>query len=45
MRPVIGFVGIGNMGQPMAANLLKAGYPIRVCTVPPHGPLPWPPRA
>ena len=22
MRPVIGFVGIGNMGQPMVANLL-----------------------
>jgi 3-hydroxyisobutyrate dehydrogenase len=30
MRPVIGFVGLGNMGQPMAANLLKAGYPVRV---------------
>jgi 3-hydroxyisobutyrate dehydrogenase-like beta-hydroxyacid dehydrogenase len=30
MRPVIGFVGLGNMGQPMAANLLRAGYPVRV---------------
>ena len=30
MRPVIGFVGLGNMGQPMAVNLLKAGYPVRV---------------
>src|SRR5262249_42535060 len=30
MRPVIGFVGIGNMGHPMAANLLKAGYAVRV---------------
>ena len=30
MRPVIGFVGIGNMGHPMAANLLKAGYSVRV---------------
>src|SRR5262249_613455 len=29
MRPVIGFVGIGNMGHPMAANLLKAGYSVR----------------
>ena len=29
MRPVIGFVGLGNMGQPMAANLLKAGYAVR----------------
>jgi 3-hydroxyisobutyrate dehydrogenase len=24
----IGFVGIGNMGLPMVANLLKAGYPV-----------------
>jgi 3-hydroxyisobutyrate dehydrogenase-like beta-hydroxyacid dehydrogenase len=30
MQPVIGFVGLGNMGQPMASNLLKAGYPVRV---------------
>lgn len=30
MKPVIGFVGLGNMGQPMAGNLLKAGYPVRV---------------
>jgi 3-hydroxyisobutyrate dehydrogenase-like beta-hydroxyacid dehydrogenase len=30
MRPIIGFIGLGNMGQPMAANLLKAGYPVRV---------------
>jgi 3-hydroxyisobutyrate dehydrogenase-like beta-hydroxyacid dehydrogenase len=30
MQPVIGFIGLGNMGQPMAANLLKAGYPVRV---------------
>src|SRR5215470_6007510 len=30
MRPNIGFVGLGNMGHPMAANLLKAGYPVRV---------------
>jgi 3-hydroxyisobutyrate dehydrogenase-like beta-hydroxyacid dehydrogenase len=30
MRPVIGFIGLGNMGQPMAVNLLKAGYPVRV---------------
>jgi 3-hydroxyisobutyrate dehydrogenase-like beta-hydroxyacid dehydrogenase len=29
MRPVIGFVGVGNMGRPMAANLLRAGYPVR----------------
>src|SRR5947209_17868688 len=30
MRPVIGFIGLGNMGQPMAGNLLAAGYPVRV---------------
>jgi 3-hydroxyisobutyrate dehydrogenase-like beta-hydroxyacid dehydrogenase len=30
MRSVIGFIGLGNMGQPMAANLLKAGYAVRV---------------
>jgi 3-hydroxyisobutyrate dehydrogenase-like beta-hydroxyacid dehydrogenase len=30
MKPVIGFVGLGNMGQPMACNLVKAGYPLRV---------------
>src|SRR3954469_24769784 len=28
MLPIIGFIGLGNMGQPMAANLLKAGYPV-----------------
>jgi 3-hydroxyisobutyrate dehydrogenase len=27
----IGFVGIGNMGWPMAANLLKAGFEVAVC--------------
>jgi 3-hydroxyisobutyrate dehydrogenase len=26
----IGFIGIGNMGWPMAANLVKAGYPVTV---------------
>ena len=30
MRPIIGFVGLGNMGHPMAVNLLKAGYSVRV---------------
>ncbi len=29
-KPRIFFVGIGNMGQPMAANLLKAGYCLTV---------------
>jgi 3-hydroxyisobutyrate dehydrogenase-like beta-hydroxyacid dehydrogenase len=25
-RPTVGFIGLGNMGAPMAANLQKAGY-------------------
>jgi 3-hydroxyisobutyrate dehydrogenase len=27
----IGFIGLGNMGLPMAANLLKAGYRVLAC--------------
>lgn len=30
MRQKIGFMGLGIMGTPMAANLLKAGYPVTV---------------
>jgi 3-hydroxyisobutyrate dehydrogenase-like beta-hydroxyacid dehydrogenase len=30
MQPKIGFMGLGIMGSPMAANLLKAGYPVTV---------------
>ncbi len=30
MKESIGFVGLGNMGQPIARNLLKAGYQLRV---------------
>lgn len=29
-RPRIGFVGLGIMGQPMARNALKAGFPVTV---------------
>ncbi len=29
-RPSIGFVGIGNMGWPMAARLVAAGFPVHV---------------
>ena len=25
-RPVVGFIGLGRMGQPMAANVLRAGF-------------------
>jgi 3-hydroxyisobutyrate dehydrogenase len=27
----VGFIGIGNMGWPMAANLVKAGFDVTVC--------------
>jgi 3-hydroxyisobutyrate dehydrogenase-like beta-hydroxyacid dehydrogenase len=30
MKEIIGFVGLGQMGQPMALNLLKAGFAVRV---------------
>src|SRR5260370_40116419 len=30
MSETIGFIGLGNMGQPIAANLLRAGYKLRV---------------
>ena len=29
----IGFIGIGTMGRPMSANLVKAGYPMTVYDV------------
>ena len=29
-KPHLFFVGVGNMGNPMAANLIKAGYPTTV---------------
>jgi 3-hydroxyisobutyrate dehydrogenase-like beta-hydroxyacid dehydrogenase len=30
VRPSIGLIGLGLMGRPMGANLLKAGYPLTV---------------
>lgn len=30
MKPTIGWLGLGNMGLPMATNLLKAGYDVTV---------------
>ncbi len=30
MKPTVGFIGMGLMGRPMAANLLKAGFPVVV---------------
>jgi 3-hydroxyisobutyrate dehydrogenase-like beta-hydroxyacid dehydrogenase len=29
-KPAIGFIGLGVMGNPMARNLAKAGYPLTV---------------
>src|SRR5437868_10544772 len=34
-RPRIGFVGLGNMGRPMAENLLKAGFGLAVADADP----------
>jgi 3-hydroxyisobutyrate dehydrogenase len=36
-RPIaqVGFIGIGHMGWPMAANLLKAGFDVAVCDAAP----------
>lgn len=30
MKPNVGFIGLGLMGRPMVANLLKAGFPVTV---------------
>ena len=30
MAPSVGFIGVGNMGNPMAGNVLKAGFPMTV---------------
>ena len=38
MAQVIGFIGLGIMGRPMAKNLLKAGYPLVVHSRS-HGPV------
>ena len=30
MPETLGFIGLGNMGKPIATNLLKAGFVLRV---------------
>ncbi len=35
-RPRIGFVGLGNMGRPMADNLMKAGFELAVADADPR---------
>ena len=32
-RKKLGFIGLGSMGRPMAANIVKAGYPVTVFDV------------
>ena len=32
-KPSLFFIGVGNMGNPMAANLIKAGYAVTVFDV------------
>jgi len=29
--PIVGFIGLGNMGRPMASNLVRKGAAVRVC--------------
>jgi 3-hydroxyisobutyrate dehydrogenase-like beta-hydroxyacid dehydrogenase len=36
MTKEIGFIGLGNMGQPMVMNLLKAGFKVKVYNRTPH---------
>ena len=36
MTVSVGFIGVGNMGNPMAGNILKAGFPMTVFDK--HGP-------
>ena len=31
MERTVGFLGLGTMGEPMAASLLRAGFPVTVC--------------
>lgn len=35
-QPIVGFIGIGHVGHPMSANILKAGYELVVCDIRPE---------
>jgi 2-hydroxy-3-oxopropionate reductase len=35
-QPIVGFIGIGHVGHPMSANILKAGYSLVVCDIRPE---------
>ncbi len=30
---LLGIIGVGSMGRPMAENLIKAGYTVNVCDI------------
>jgi len=30
MAEILGFIGVGNMGEPIAQNLMRAGYSLQV---------------
>ena len=30
MGPTVGYIGVGRVGKPIAANILKAGFPLTV---------------
>jgi 2-hydroxy-3-oxopropionate reductase len=40
MKETLGFIGLGIMGRPMAQNLVRAGYPLRVYARRPEAVLP-----
>jgi 3-hydroxyisobutyrate dehydrogenase-like beta-hydroxyacid dehydrogenase len=31
LKERIGFIGLGDIGEPMAMRIVDAGYPMRVC--------------
>jgi 2-hydroxy-3-oxopropionate reductase len=35
-QPVVGFIGIGHVGHPMSANILKGGFELVVCDIRPE---------
>ena len=45
MAGSVGFVGLGNMGRPMALNLVKAGFELVVHDINAHGWSRWSPSA
>src|SRR5215211_8004219 len=36
MKPIVGFVGVGNIGEPVCRNLLEAGYELLIYDVDPE---------